>query len=338
MRLPTAGEVLEWLIRPVSKTGRPERVSWVQIPPSPPLFFLPARHYRAATRMLLVSPIVRKTTLLAIGFSAAVQLTAGSPPRVVQVTLDSSPVALAVNPTSGQVLALEPSRITVIDEVTRSRSVISAYAYFGLTIDIVNDHAYSAGIGPNPLEGGLTEIDVASGQTSFINDSYIGLPTANSATHRVYMTRPHYLYHTTFPIHSVGVIDGETLEVHDIPVTAQSVALAVDERQNKIYVGTRGDLAGGPTPLTIIDGQTEDTTDIDLHCAPDLVAADPESGEGWAACSFPPGVFLVRPGLVQRYPLEAKPSLLTVIPSTGKAYVALEGQPFLVEIDPYLES
>src|SRR3984893_13080983 len=37
MRLHPRGEVLEWLIRPVSKTGRPERVSWVQIPPSPPL-------------------------------------------------------------------------------------------------------------------------------------------------------------------------------------------------------------------------------------------------------------------------------------------------------------
>ncbi len=31
------GEVLEWLNRPVSKTGRSARASWVQIPPSPPV-------------------------------------------------------------------------------------------------------------------------------------------------------------------------------------------------------------------------------------------------------------------------------------------------------------
>src|SRR6476661_3891329 len=31
------GEVLEWLIRPVSKTGKPERASGVRIPPSPPI-------------------------------------------------------------------------------------------------------------------------------------------------------------------------------------------------------------------------------------------------------------------------------------------------------------
>ena len=29
------GEVREWLIRPVPKTGRAERLSWVRIPPSP---------------------------------------------------------------------------------------------------------------------------------------------------------------------------------------------------------------------------------------------------------------------------------------------------------------
>src|SRR5260370_27461755 len=32
------GEVAEWLMAPVLKTGIPERVSGVRIPPSPPLF------------------------------------------------------------------------------------------------------------------------------------------------------------------------------------------------------------------------------------------------------------------------------------------------------------
>jgi hypothetical protein len=33
-----AGEVAEWLMAPVLKTGMPERVSGVRIPPSPPDF------------------------------------------------------------------------------------------------------------------------------------------------------------------------------------------------------------------------------------------------------------------------------------------------------------
>jgi hypothetical protein len=33
----TVGEVAEWLMAPVLKTGIPERVSGVRIPPSPPL-------------------------------------------------------------------------------------------------------------------------------------------------------------------------------------------------------------------------------------------------------------------------------------------------------------
>ena len=41
------GEVLEWLIRPVSKTGVPERVPWVRIPPSPPSRKLRPEEFRA---------------------------------------------------------------------------------------------------------------------------------------------------------------------------------------------------------------------------------------------------------------------------------------------------
>ena len=37
----TVGEVAEWLMAPVLKTGIPERVSGVRIPPSPPSFFFP---------------------------------------------------------------------------------------------------------------------------------------------------------------------------------------------------------------------------------------------------------------------------------------------------------
>src|SRR5271167_2298450 len=38
---PACGEVAEWLMAPVLKTGIPERVSGVRIPPSPPLLLLP---------------------------------------------------------------------------------------------------------------------------------------------------------------------------------------------------------------------------------------------------------------------------------------------------------
>ena len=37
MRMDDSGEVPEWSIGPVSKTGVPSRVPWVRIPPSPPL-------------------------------------------------------------------------------------------------------------------------------------------------------------------------------------------------------------------------------------------------------------------------------------------------------------
>jgi hypothetical protein len=36
-----AGEVAEWLMAPVLKTGIPERVSGVRIPPSPPVLAIP---------------------------------------------------------------------------------------------------------------------------------------------------------------------------------------------------------------------------------------------------------------------------------------------------------
>ena len=37
VKLYVAGEVAEWLMAPVLKTGIPERVSGVRIPPSPPV-------------------------------------------------------------------------------------------------------------------------------------------------------------------------------------------------------------------------------------------------------------------------------------------------------------
>jgi hypothetical protein len=39
MVLNTRGEVAEWLMAPVLKTGIPERVSGVRIPPSPPVLW-----------------------------------------------------------------------------------------------------------------------------------------------------------------------------------------------------------------------------------------------------------------------------------------------------------
>ncbi len=67
IRVPTAGEVLEWLIRPVSKTGRPERVSWVQIPPSPPISYssseAPWVHPTTEGRPTAVGNAVRRTAV-----------------------------------------------------------------------------------------------------------------------------------------------------------------------------------------------------------------------------------------------------------------------------------
>jgi hypothetical protein len=45
----TAGEVAEWLMAPVLKTGVPERVPGVRIPPSPPLCFIFSKLYAGDT-------------------------------------------------------------------------------------------------------------------------------------------------------------------------------------------------------------------------------------------------------------------------------------------------
>ena len=280
------------------------------------------------------------------------RLAAVEPPgRIVNMETGSAPIALALNPTTGQLFVLLPEgQLMVIDEVTRQTSaIVLPTNSFALAVDSSANHLYASsfaeGYTGDPLGGGLTVVDLTTGLTDFAVDSDLGVPVVNSSTHRVYVTRPSYVSHTGLGWHDVAVYEGVTLAKHGIRISgSRTVALAVDESDNRIYVAALGDATEQSDALTIVDGATEQPVDVEAGCPTGFpgasgtnnVAVDSKAHRVWVTCLADPRMLMVNADSleVSAYPLEGVPTLFAVNPASHKLYVALDGLSTLTEIDP----
>lgn len=290
--------------------------------------------------------------LLGIAFAAPL-LGVSPPTRVHDVALGASPVAVTVNPSAGEVISLSSDgMLDVVDETARdsARFLVAADA-FALTVDTATDRIYvSSNTYVSGVPGGtLTLVEPSTGLVRTANALYLGAPTANSTTHRIYVTDPYYGIHSGVGLHSVSVFDGDTLDLHFVTIGgSRSVALAVDEVHDKVYVAALGDTIESARTLAIVDAATEDVSERPVDCPQllpsatgvSLIAVDPGLNQAWAACSGDPRILEVSPDspTIRSYALTGVPTLLAVDAVAHKLYVALDGLSSIVEIDANLRS
>jgi DNA-binding beta-propeller fold protein YncE len=281
------------------------------------------------------------SSVMLVGIAVAARLLAVEPPaRIFELATDSAPLALAANPTTGKVFSLDTGQLlTVIDEVTRRRSLLAVAPGSGaIAADSETGWVYVTGIGNfYPYTGQMTALDPTTGDSTVVEALYLGSPSVNSITNRVYVTMPdfaRYPFGTGF--HTIAVFDGATLARHDVTITGpRSQALAVDELHDRIYVATLTDSSLSPTPLTVVNGQTEQTTDVSIGCQSSNVVADPSRSRAWVGCYDSPKIIMVEgDALAAEFPLDGTPKYIAVNPTTGRLYVALDYHDSLIEIDP----
>jgi DNA-binding beta-propeller fold protein YncE len=259
--------------------------------------------------------------------------------RVFQLAGGTSPLDLGLNAVNGQLFALESGgRLSIIDEFTRHRTVFTVPTdSFAITVDIVTGKVYVTSIDPAAAASGqMTAINPANGERTTVPAAFLGFPTVNSTTNRLYATMPYYPYHSGVGLNGILSFDGATLAHHEVSVTGpRTHAIAVDEIHDLVYVVSWPDTIFGPGPLSIVDGATETTRDVPIGCLPSTVVVDSARSRGWVGCTDTASVLMIDgDGLTATFAVGGSPTYLAVDPATGRVYAALDGQPGLVEIDP----
>lgn len=278
-----------------------------------------------------------------VGFVAmvvATRLEAAQPDvRVFRLAGGTSPLALSLNPVNGVLFALESGgRLSMVDELTLQRTVFTVPSdSFAIATDIVSGKVYVASIDYAAAAWGeMTALNPVNGDRASVPVAFLGFPTVNSTTHRVYATMPYYPYHTGVGLNGILSFDGATLAHHEVSVTGpRTHAIAVDEIHDRVYVVSWPDTIFGPGPLTIVDGATETTKHVPIGCLPSTVVVDSGRRRGWVGCTDTASVLMIDgDNLTATFAVGGSPTYLAVDPTTGRLYVALEGQARLVEIDP----
>ncbi len=255
-----------------------------------------------------------------------------------------SPGAVAVNPRTGKVYAVNTARgtVTVID---------------GLTALTVKVGAEPVAIAENPQTNRIYVANNGSGTVSVIDGSTnqvtatvkVGaLPyvvAADPATNKVYISR-------TFS-NTMTVIDGATNSTHTLPAGIQADAIAVNPETNKLYL-----LSYESGDVTVLDGASDQPTHIAARPHSWGIGANPAAnriylgntgssdvtvidGNSGRATAVPAGeipcAFAVDPAANRVYVANYAGGSVTVLDGTNDAVMAtvrVGGHPQAVAVDP----
>jgi DNA-binding beta-propeller fold protein YncE len=286
-----------------------------------------------------------------LGVWLAVVSAAGpqSIPRTSTVRVRAEARAVAVNPVTNEVFVTAGEGfLTIIDGATHRSGVIRiahggpGADYAGsaeLGVDSILNRVYVS----NFLTGGLSVLDRATDQVTEVGGGPMpGQPVVNTVTHTVYVPQPGYYPHTGLGADRIRVVDGTTLESHDVTVGIRPTSIAVDEIRNRVWVANAGDMLNQSDVLTMLDGATEQKRDVTVGPAPGLVAVDPNLGVVVVAGFFgfytggPPSISLVDEDTLNVRTLTVPVGLaqdLVANSVTGKAYLSTGLPPALLEID-----
>jgi DNA-binding beta-propeller fold protein YncE len=276
-------------------------------------------------------------------------------PRIHSATVPACGGPIAVNPISHEVFDVCYNAIAAVDEITLETSVIPIVPICnvgGVAVDAglnkvyVTD--YGGGLPDGCSTGGgglLTIMDPDSGTSTVLFGGGRTSPVVNPETHKIYLSPGIFNGRNGFGFSGISVVDGVSLEQHGVETPTGPASIAIDSKQNRIYVACAGDLFTLGHSLVVIDGATDATVNLTVGDGPIDVAVDPRndivavsnSGAGVTGLAGPHGkpsvVLLDASTLVVKatIPFDSPLGAIDVDFNAGKIYVA--GGAFLVEID-----
>jgi len=214
------------------------------------------------------------------------------------IPIANDPTAVAVNPVTNKIYIAagvswtQAGTVTVIDGSTNSTATVTAgIRPVAIAVNPVTNKIYVANQGcAGPLgcgyRGNITVIDGATNSTTTLHDPNANGPRAiavNLITNRIYVAN--------LWTGNITVIDGATgsvTTIKDPNVRMQSVAVAINQPTNKIYVvnNNREGFSNAKTGnITVIDGASNTTTTITDPNAmtPAAIAVNPATNEIYVA-------------------------------------------------------
>jgi DNA-binding beta-propeller fold protein YncE len=219
-----------------------------------------------------------------------------------------SPVAFAVNPTTNRIYVVNSGgyerggNVTVIDGATNSTVTVTdpnAVHPNAVAVNALTNRIYvtNAGSCPAPAtnHGNVTVIDGDTNSTTTVTDPNACYPQAvaiNQTTNTIYVANANAIDPAMTDKGVVTVIDGATNRTATVVDSngKDSVAVAVDEVTNRVYVANQADCGGAvcganPGSISIIDGNTKAVrTLIDPKArGPMALAIDPVTNQIYVA-------------------------------------------------------
>lgn len=263
--------------------------------------------------------------------------------RAINVSLGSTPDAIALNPITHQVIVSTPltNSLVEIDEITRRRITIplpstpftiSPGSHFAAG-DPTRNRAFLSTL--DAANGRVYVVDLDSGDTQTVTIGFPGRPVVNTTTDKVYLTQPFYVPHSGIGFSGIVVIDGATLEWHRIGSGIRPVSIAIDEVRNRIYAANAGDTNTESRILTVIDGGSEKSMSVSVGLEPLDVAVDPIANLVFVANFGSRSVSIVDGSNLEvtSVAIPDNPQHLAANPSTGKLYVATLSAAAVLELD-----
>ena len=192
----------------------------------------------------------------------------------------NSTQSIAVNPVTNKIYAAVTSTgVFVIDGATNATTPISADQTFAIAVNTATNKIYLANFNNNL-------VSVVDGVTNAVSTVTAGTnPTAvavNPQTNKIYVANN--------GSNNVTVVDGATNTPSTVtdPNGIAPVAIAVNPTTNKIYVLNNGNDGVTPGSVTIIDGVTNNTTNVSVGLiGVTALAVNPVTNEIYVANSVP---------------------------------------------------
>ncbi len=195
------------------------------------------------------------------------------------VQTDVGPVAVGVNPTTGQIYVAneEGSDVSVINSFTLQSSIVDVgEGPFAVAVNAITNKIWV----PNQVDNTVTVIDGATNNTTTIPLDTITLIAIalNPITNKIYVV--------DFSDNDVVVIDGQTLQTTSVAVGMDPYAIAVNSVTNQIYVvnycGNDPNCVSAGT-VTVINGTNLQTTTVTVGLGPDAIAVNPLTDQVYVA-------------------------------------------------------
>jgi YVTN family beta-propeller protein len=297
------------------------------------------------------------TNQIYVGHGDVVTVIDGNTLNTSTVMVGNSPSAIAINPKTNQIYVANmfSNDVTVIDGNTLNTTTIAVGDMpTTLAINVNTNQIYVANAGSSD---NMTVIDGSTLNTTTVavgsDPSSLAI---NSQTNQVYVNCQ---YNTFDPGTNITVIDGNTLNTTTVAMEECPISLAINPQTNQIYAANNNsvtiidgstnqnitiiDVEGYPEVLaineqtnkiytanreinnvTVIDGNTNQKTTIDVGKLPDAIAINEQTNKIYVVNGGGDNVTVIDGNTLNTTTIAVgeEPKVIAINPNTNKIYVA----------------